>query len=284
VASYDYGGGVQGVVGPGAITRGPALPSGVKVTNPVATWGGVEAETVGEAERRVPTVLRHRHRLVTREDFEAITRQTPGVEIGRAEVLPLVHPAAPDAPARGVVTVLVIPRFDPVQPYAPRPDRLFLDAVCAHLAPRRLLTTEVHVRGPAYVGLYLSVGMDVMPGADVAPVREAVLDGLRLFLSPLYGGFERGGWPLGRSVDALELLAVAARVRGVARVNGVLLAEGTGAARERVPIEGLELPHLVAVSVRTGPPLPLDDLRGTGPVPAPSGPALVPIPTVPPAC
>src|SRR5690606_34191206 len=103
LASYDYGGGLQGMVGPGAIARGPALPSGVKVTNPVATWGGAEAETVEEAEARVPTVLKHRSRLVAKEDFEAITRQTPGVEIGRVEVLPLVHPSAPDVPARGVV-------------------------------------------------------------------------------------------------------------------------------------------------------------------------------------
>ncbi|HLA64904.1 MAG TPA: putative baseplate assembly protein, partial [Rhodothermales bacterium] len=285
LASYDYGGGLQGMVGPAAITRGPSLPSGVKVSNPVATWGGDEAETVAEAERRVPTYIKHRSRLVAKEDFEEITRQTPGVEIGRVEILPLVHPNAPDVPARGVVTVLVIPRFDPVQPDAPTPDRLFLDAVCAHLNPRRLLTTELHVRGPVYVGLYLSVGIDVMPGADVAPVREAVRAQLTAFLSPLFGGFEGTGWPLGRSVDAQELLVVAARVSGVSRVGGVLLAEGDAAAATTVPITGLELPRLVGLSVSVGDPLPLDDLRGTS---VPSGPgtglSIVPIPTVPAEC
>ena len=281
-ASYDHGGGIQGMVGPGALARGATLPSGVKVTNPVATWGGADAETVPEAERRIPSVIKHRSRLVTTEDFEAITRQTPGVEIGRVEILPLVHPRAPSAPARGVVTVLVIPRYDPVQPGAPMPDRLFLDAVCAHLDPRRLLTTELHVRGPSYVGVYVSVGLDVVPGADVAPVREVVRETVRAFLSPLVGGFEGEGWPLGRPVDAQELLAVAARVSGVSRINGVLLAEGDGAATDAVDVEGLELPRVLAVSVRVGEPLPLDDLRGTGP--AAEGPRAVPVPTVPPEC
>lgn len=281
-ASYDWGGGIQGMIGPGALTRGAALPSGMKVTNPVATWGGADAETVPEAERRIPSVIKHRNRLVTEEDFETITRQTPGVEIGRVEILPLVHPIAPDVPARGVVTVLVIPRYDPVQPWAPMPDRLYLDAVCAHLDPRRLLTTELHVRGPVYVPVWVSVGIDVVPGADVAPVREAVRETLRAFLSPLVGGFEGAGWPLGRNVDPLELLAEAARVRGVARVNQVLLAEGDAAGDGVVEIVGLELPHVLAVSVRVGDALPLDDLRGAS-VATPEGNP-VPIPTVPPEC
>jgi hypothetical protein len=162
------------------------------------------------------------------------------------------------------------------------PDRLFLDAVCAHLDPRRLLTTELHVRGPVYIGLYVSAGIDVVPGVDVAPVREAVRETLRAFLSPLVGGFDEEGWPLGRSVDALELLAVAARVGGVSRVNEVLLAKGDAAAATAIDISGLELPHLIAVSVRVGSPLPLDDLRGmstTG-----DGTTAVPVPTVPPEC
>ncbi|MCK7496566.1 MAG: hypothetical protein MZW92_40870 [Comamonadaceae bacterium] len=36
------------------------------------------------------------------------------------------------------MTLLVVPRHDPTQPEAPRPDRLFLETACAHLEPRRL--------------------------------------------------------------------------------------------------------------------------------------------------
>ncbi len=264
-ASYDYGGGLQGMVGAGAITKGTGLPAGLKLTNPVPTWGGDEAETVAEAEQRIPRVLRHRDRLVSAEDFEEITRRTPGVQIGRVEILPLVHPDLPDFAADGVVTLLALPRFDAVQPDAPRPDRLFLETICDYLAPRRLVTTELHVRGPAYVPVYVSAGIEVVPGYDTAPVREGVQDLLRQFLSPLFGGYDGAGWPLDRDVEVLELTAMAARVDGVAKVTGLLLAEGAEAATDRVPIAHLSLPRVAGILVQTGDPAPIDALRGAAP-------------------
>ena len=64
-AAYDYGGGRQGLVAIGTINKGPTLPSGIKVTNPVPTWGGSQAETVAQAERKIPQFIRHRDRLVS---------------------------------------------------------------------------------------------------------------------------------------------------------------------------------------------------------------------------
>ena len=139
-ADYDYGVGREGNVNAGSINSGPALPAGIKVTNPVATWGGAEAETVSEGEKHIARYLQHRDRLVTAEDFETITRRTPGVDIGRVEVLPAFNPELGsnepgDAP--GAVTLMIIPKYDPLQPDAPLPDRLFLDTICAYhrLAP-----------------------------------------------------------------------------------------------------------------------------------------------------
>ena len=280
-ATYDYGGGLQGMVGIGGISKGANLPSGVKVANPIPTWGGDEAETVDEAERRIPQFLKHRDRLVTAEDFEEITRRTPGVEIGRVEVLPLTHPDLPDVVFKGLVTLLLLPRFDAQNPTAPRPDRLFLDTVCAYLNPRRLITTEIHVRGPEYVPVYVSIGIEVLGGYDVVPVREAVKETIRLFMSPLYGGYEGAGWPLSQDVDARELLAVAARVTGVSKVTGTLLAEGDKDPSEIIPIRHLQLPNLLSVGVRLGDPQSLDELRGVAPA---DDVQALPVPIVPEEC
>ncbi|ARA94267.1 putative baseplate assembly protein [Rhodothermaceae bacterium RA] len=284
-ASYAYGGGREGQVGIGALSKSAALPSGLRVTNPVPTWGGDEAETVEDAEKRIPGFLQHRDRLVTEADFREITLRTPGVDVGRVEVLPLFHPEA--APAEGVVTVLVIPKYDPLHPTTPEPDRLFLNTVCAHLNPRRLLTTEVHVHGPVYVPVYVSVGIDVLPGRDAASVREAVREGLRAFLSPFTGGFEGAGWPLSHDVEQAELFAVATRVAGVARVNALLLGDAGGSPQARVPIHDLDLPRLVAVAVQSGDPQPLGELVGTATAPGDDGtggPRIVPVPIVPDTC
>ncbi len=285
-ASYAYGGGSEGKVGIGAISKGPALPSGVKVTNPVPTWGGEEAETAEEAQKRMSQVLRHRERLVSEEDFVEITKRTPGVDVARADVLPLFHPdpERSDLAAEGMVTIMVVPRDDPQQPEAPTPDDAFLRTVCDHLEPRRLVTTELHVRGPRYKPVYVSVGIDTAPDREIAPVQEAVRKRVRAFLSPLRGGFEGEGWPLEHDVDRTELLTVVARVPGVRAINELRVGEADSETSP-ISITGLDLPHLKTVAVEEGGAPPLDDVRGDRPE-EPEGPAGPdrPVPEVPGEC
>ena len=282
--SYAYGGGRAGNVGIGAVNKAPSLPSGVKVTNPLPTWGGDDAETVEEAERNIPAYIRHRDRMVSLEDFVDVARRTPGVDIGRIEALPTFHPELPDIAVPGVVTLLVIPRHDRFQPDAPSPDSLFLDAICRHVEPRRLVTTEVHVRGPKYKPVHVSAGIEVAAGFEFPPVRDAVARALRRFLSPLYGGREGDGWPRGKAVIAKELWAECARVPGVAFVNELLLFDSNGAVVDEVPITGLELPRLLKVGVTQGEPEPPERLLGTSPDPGGLAAAAMPVPVVPDEC
>lgn len=299
-ADYAYGTGRAGNVGAGAIATAPALPSGVKVTNPVRTWGGAEAETVDEGEKQIARFLRHRDRLVSAEDFDTIVRRTPGVDVGRVDVIPAFNPElSPSSPgdAAGAVTLMLIPRVDPLHPDAPQPDQPFLDAVCDYIDPRRLVTTEVFLRGPKYKGIWVSVGFDPVAGRSIAEVRDALKAALLRFLAPL--GSETGppgtpeadfphaanGWPRLKPVVPLELLAVASRVSGVDLVRPVIVAAGAdpGSDSDPVPMSGLELP-LVTVSVVAGDPLPLDQVRGLAPPAQPQPKTLVPVPVVPETC
>lgn len=293
---YAYGAGRAGNVGANAITSSPSLPAGVKVTNPVRTWGGAEAETVAEGEKQIARYLRHRDRLVSAEDFETIVKRTPGVEIGRVDVIPAFSPElAPSAPgdAAGAVTLLVIPRNDPAHPDAPEPDQPFLDAICDYIDPRRLVTTEVFLRGPAYKGIWISVGFDPVAGQSVGDVRDAIKAALTAFLAPLPASADLGfahartGWPRLKSVVPLELLAVASRVPGVDLVRPVLVIaddDATGSGTDPVPMRGLELPRIAGISVLPGDPLALDQLRGTSPPAGAQPKTVVPVPVVPDTC
>jgi hypothetical protein len=196
-------------------------------------------------------------------------------------VLPLFHPQL-QVLSPGVVTVLVVPD-DPRRPEAPEPDHLFLQAICRYLEPRRLITTEVHVRGPKYVPIWVSIGIDVIPGWDIAPVREAVKAAIRQFLSPTRGGFEEKGWPLEKPVEASELMARAVRENGVAKVRGILLFDGGGARQTQIPISDLELPYLQRISVSAGAP---EELSTTipGPPEPPAGKKRVAVPILPEEC
>lgn len=282
VARYAYGGGRAGVVGIGAIKSGSDLPAGIQVQNPVPTWGGDDPETVAEAEHRIPRHLRHRDRLVAADDFREITWGAPGVDLGRVEVLPLVHPDLGEASAAGVVTLLLIPLSDTENPDNPEPDRLFLDAVCRHLEPRRLVTTELHLRGPVYRDLWVSAGVEISTGREQGPVLERIELELRRFLSPLAGGIAGEGWPLGKDIAAAELAAVATRVDGVSTVGELFLGDGDGAAIDRLEISGLELPRLAGIAVTAGSAVPLDELRGEPD--EPQGPLRLPVPVIPEDC
>jgi hypothetical protein len=302
-ASYACTEGVEGNVGARVLKGGPLLPSGVTATNPVPTWGGADPETIASGEKQIARFLTHRDRAVTAEDFRTIAWRTPGVSIGRIEVLPAAHPdVAPleIGSAPGAVTLLAIPSADPAHPEAPRADRPFLNALCAYLEPRRLVTTELVLSGPDYVGIWISVGIEIAGNRSAAEVIEAVTARLKAFLSPLpAAGTEvpqlprlygpdvdpaLRGWPLGRPVDSRTLLAEAARTPGVVSVEDVLLAEGARAPADDVALEGLELPEILGISVTLGSPLPLDVVRGAAPATATESVRRLPVPIVAETC
>jgi hypothetical protein len=297
--SYDYGAGIAGNVGAGAVNTSPFLPAGVKVSNPMRTWGGADSENVSDGEKQVTRYLQHRERLVTVSDFELIVRRAPGVLIGRVEIVPTFNPEfSPNEPgdAPGAVTIMVIPRYDQNQPDAPVPDRLFLDTICRYVDERRLITTEIFLRGPVYKPIWISIGINVVAEKSVAEVREAVKKTLLDFLAPINPAVadslveqtdETGnGWRLRKPVTAKELLAVASRVSGVMFVNDVLLAEGNNAFAEQIAMNGLELPRVLGISVSVGDPLPLSQLRGTETGTTGTQPSrrVVPIPIIPEEC
>jgi hypothetical protein len=292
--SYDYGAGRAGNVGENAINQAPALPAGLKVLNPVRTWGGAEAETVSEGEKQITAYLQHRDRLVTARDFESITKRAPGVDIGRVEVLSAYNPTLTrqePGSAPGAVTLMLIPKYSGTRPDAPSPDQPFLASVCAWLEPRRLVTTELFLRGPQYVPLWISVAIEIIPsGADPdspnssAVVREAVKRHLREFLAPVRADGQ--GWALRRPVLQLELMAEVSRVEGVALVNKLILAAGDGAEATTISLKGLELPRIDGLEVAIGgDPVPLAQLRGAANAgPAVPGKKTVPVPAIPAEC
>jgi len=305
-ASYDFSVGREGNVRAGAINTAPALPAGLTAANPVRTWGGRDAESAADGEKHILRHIQHVDRLVTRGDFEAIAARTPGIDLGRVEVLPTFNPQLlPNEPgdAPGAVTLMVIPKFDRVNPEAPLPTPMFLEAICRHLEPRRLVTTELFLRGPSYVDIWISVGINVASDqASIAEIRRNVERALRAHLSPLPppntlvtdalvplltapATKPNRGWPLRTAVAESALEAVVARVPGVVAVEGLLLAQGDDDATAKVEMFALDLPRVAGIAVVVGPPLDLDSFRGTTVLPADTDPTLVvPVPIIPREC
>ena len=307
VASYRWGGGEAGNVPAEAIGRWgdlrnspvPPLPLrrpaglSIKLANPFAAVDGEDAESIEEGLRRIPTELRRNRRAVTSDDFASLALETPTVSLVRAECLPLFH-APTQVRQPGCVSVVVWPARDPDHPQAPRPDSRELSEVCRWLDQWRLVTTELYVIPPTYQRVAVSVSVAVQAGYGLDAVRDWVAQLLHQYLSPLPPfGPDGRGWPLGRTVIARELEAVAMQAEGVAYVEALQLAreslsvdadgrtQSTWTVIERATLADWVVPELAAVTVvdeTTALPAPGADVA------PPLTDAPVPVPVLPTVC
>jgi hypothetical protein len=244
------------------VTGKPA--SGLTLGQPVATSGGADAEALDQAQQRIPATLRHQERAVTTGDYQDLVNEMPGGGVARVDVLPLFKPQTRNTNIPGVVSVMVIPPKNSFQPPCPRADRPLLERVFAYLDPKRPVAAEMYVIGTEYVGLGLSVAVEVRNGFGQLQVAQQVELALRIYLWPDPPGGPNGkGWPLGRTVRSLELEVIASQVPGVVEVNGLLLftpLDGGGfqqiaaisGGNAELTLESWQLPELLRVLVTTG--------------------------------
>jgi predicted phage baseplate assembly protein len=242
----------------------------MKAAQPLATSGGADAESVGEAQRRIPSYLRHRERAVTAQDYKALALEAPGVDVGRVDVLPRFKPHDRRFGVPGVVSVMALPAQPLSGPPNPRPDRPFIERLHAHFSTRTPLSTELYVIGCEYVPLGLATTVTLREGHDRDATLFAVREALKHLLWPLPpGGIEGGGWPLGRSVRQREIEVEISRVAGVGEVGGInlfqrgdgesgsewrLLPRNTADPTQTLTLEAWQLPELLSVLVVDGLP------------------------------
>jgi predicted phage baseplate assembly protein len=220
--SYRYGGGDMGNIGAGAILkadyRKDVDPAEISVTNHFPAVGGRRAETVREAITRARKEIKIPFRAVTSDDYEFIAGATPGIRVARAKAI---------VTSPNTVTVVVVP-YSPLGKAVP--SRGFMRTICEHLDMHRLITTNIKVEKPDYIQVSISATVKVRPGYSPESVRQRVESSLDRFLSPLKGGSEGKGWPLGRSVYRSEVYEV---IEGVDGVDCVLKLSLAGAAGDR---------------------------------------------------
>lgn len=280
VAEMRTGGGAAGNLPPRALEKirgrhpnDAVIVDPIEVLQLLPTRGGTDPETLAQAEQRIPSLLRHRNRAVTSDDFRVLSSTVPGLPVGRVEILPRFKPQQRRSDVPGVVSVMVLPtsRSVTAEPPAPRPDRPFLETVHAWLDDRRAVGTELYVIGAEYVPVGISVGVDLREGAEIEATLSSVRRALRFLCWPLPPGGPRGvGWELGTTVASGQLEVAVARVAGVSAVRGVrLFARGNrdwSAAPRRDGVQHIELrkwqlPELLSVVALAGAEAP-EDLRG----------------------
>jgi hypothetical protein len=171
------------------------------------------------------------YRAVTEEDFAREAKRAGSGGICRVRVLS-------DAGAGQVVVVIV--------PEARRePDQSLLLQVKQHLDARRLVGTQVLVRGPIYTSVKLEIRAALKTNTRSDVVEKEMRDRLRKYFHPLTGGRDAGGWPFGRPVSVFELYHLMEAIEGIDHVETIIMNEDP-AARE---ITVSDLPELKAIDI-----------------------------------
>ena len=292
VRQMRAGGGLAGNLPAGSLTSIKAKdPSGnpvtqkITVVQPIPATGGSDAETLDQVQRRLPSMLKHQERAVTAGDYKNLAMEVPGAGVARVEVMPLFKPQTRTPNVPGVVSVMVIPGKFGVQRPCPRADRPLLETVYQYLDSRRPAAAEMYVIGTEYVGLGISVAVEVRTGFGLLEVSQAVETMLRSYLWPITpGGGDNQGWPLGRKVRTLELEVIVSQVPGVVEVNGLELftplpaggyqqIKTNATGKSELDLQSWQLPEVLDVSVAAGP-------DGSGIQPDPLNPQPQPDPAV----
>jgi len=264
-AQFKYGGGVAGNLPANSIKKLDREMPRIKLRQEWATIGGVDAETLSQAEQRIPSFLSHRNRAVTEEDFETLAVNNPINPVARAETIAGLLPGDNIGSLRrnipGVVSLFVLPPGNPRVGGGPRPTAGLLKDLYAWLKKRVLIGTELFVLSPEFVQVAVSVNIRVLDPRTQQQTLNAVNAAITEYLWPLAPGGPRGkGWPMGYSVDVGEIRTRIARVDGVLEImaTGLFIKESNGKWRKikdelkaQIKLLDYQLPELMMVQTQT---------------------------------
>lgn len=189
-----------------------ARPYVAAVANKLAAEGGAAAENELQAVlNRGPQVLKHRHRAVTIEDFEALAREAePGLSLVR--VLPVTN--ANGERDLGAVTLIIVPFSHDRQP---QPSPGLVDHIQRYLNKRGSETSahRFYIIGPSY--LDISVNAQILPLDPAAAnlIVSRVSESLYAYFHPLTGGPENRGWPFAADLHISDVYRHLENIGGV---------------------------------------------------------------------
>lgn len=220
--NYKTGGGSRGNVGPFGISR---LQNSIafleEVFNPEPSGGGCDMETLEDAVRRGPYLLRHRNRAVTAEDFEWLARQASQ---NIAKVKCLSNFNAGEKKETGCLTVVIVPKGWKeglaVQPEVKEQVEKYLMERAANSV---LWPGNIRVIEPAYVEISVYAALTVNNMDALVSVEKEAVNRLNQFLDPLTGHYGGKGWEIGQLPQISVFYALLKAIRNVNYVEKVTM-------------------------------------------------------------
>lgn len=193
--SFRYGGGAAANrVAAGGVSDMVSQIAGIEsVVNVRPPTGGADEQSLADFERRAPSILRRRGRVVTADDFEQEARTIDGVR--QAKAIPSRHPDYPDVVVPGAVTVVIVPDSTD---RPPKPSAELIESTCRQLDKLRLITTEVYVTAPTFI----EIRVEARLLADPESAFDQVAENAR---ARLESTLDARTWKLGANLSVAEI-------------------------------------------------------------------------------
>jgi len=247
--TYATGGGRRGNVPARAIASIRASIAYVDaVRNPEPAAGGCDSGTVEEAIRRGPKLFTHRHRAVTAEDFEWLTREAHP-NVAKVKCLPNVNVKLEKEP--GAISIVVLPKSGVgAGPFFQELKRHVEKELLKRAALNVAFPGAIQVMDPAVLEIGVQATLWVRSMEDVVPVEREAIARLNRFLDPLTGGAEGKGWDIGQIVHRSMFYALLKAVGPVLHIPQISLDVVKSENGERVewnPDRIGDVPHGIVV-------------------------------------
>lgn len=222
--SYRYGGGAKGNVKAGLISQmWDNCPDIDSVDNPVPADGGFDQEEVDQAKIRGPHTLKSRDRGVTCEDIEWLVREVMP-QIAKVKCLPTMNRDLKFVPGKS--TVIIVPDCNDPKPV---PSQELLNEIETYLSSKTsaVITTQtmprIDVIGPDFIRVGVEAGVTYTSPESSKIIEGHIIDSLKQFLDPLYGGPDKKGGEFGRNLYVSEVYSVIKNVPGVDYVTDIAI-------------------------------------------------------------
>jgi hypothetical protein len=197
----------------------PELPAGTGFT--------CSSESVESGIRKGLESISRQYRAITKEDYESLSLECMDILnkglAGRAICVNNrdLEFSSDNTQNPGHVTVIIIPRCNENPSYCKDglPTDDLRSKVKEYLDARKLITTRVHVVAPDYLSVKLEVNVALRENTVEETVKQNVKDSIVRYFSPLDGGKDKKGWPLGRSIYRSEIYQL---VEGMSDVDHVV--------------------------------------------------------------
>ena len=221
--AYQSGGGIRGNVGERTITQmKTSVPYVAAVTNYTPSTGGLDEETIAEAKLRGLATLKRPVTAVTREDFERLATEIPGVGGARC-----VAPGEAGASTPGVIRLLLLPTLPnpelELTPDVMAPSPELLQVVSEAVEQRKSLGTVVEMAPVTVTWAEIDAHIYVSRGVDLDQAQATAQARLRRLVHPIVGGLDGRGLAFGGAITMSQIAGALQNIPGVVYVERVRL-------------------------------------------------------------